>query len=513
MKIFKKKRFFTTCVALTLAAMLTACGGGNNESASSNQSNNDNSGEAIQDESPFEISIMMNLHTPEVPSDRILKMVEEKTNTILDIQFVPDANYNDRLNTAFATGSLPMVVPMNFQMFNQFKDAIRDEQFWEVGAYLDEFENLSKLKPEILDNTRVDGKIYSLYQGRPLSRQGIIYRKDWADNLGISAPTTVEEFFEMARAFTEDDPNGSGQKDTFGVTDRSDLVYGAFKTIASWHEVPNDFGIKDGQILPEFMFPEYMDTLNYVRDLHSNGYMNQDFPVTSKNDQQALFKNGTAGIYVGSMPDSNSLWNDIRTLNPDAVLDVHNYVEGPQGEYGIWSIPGFGSVVMFPKSSIKTEDELRKVLAFYDAMMTPEISNLLNRGIEGEHYEVIDGGARVLDQNLFDNEVRPYLSLEIGEPETNGRYDAYFEYDVQVKALELQADNENYLIRNEALTLDSDTFVVDGPRLYQIIEDATIRFILGQIDEAGFEAAVENWKSQGGNKIIEEFTASYNAQN
>ncbi|MCT8139605.1 extracellular solute-binding protein [Anaerobacillus sp. CMMVII] len=511
MNVLKNKKFMTLFTTLTLfVLLLAACG--KNESAT-NTNTEGNADGTPAEEAPFEISIMMNLHTPEVPSDRIKKMVEEATNTVLDIQFVPDANFSDRLNTAFATGTLPMVVPMNFQTFNQFKDAIRDDQFWEVGAYLDEYPNLSKLKPEILENTKVDGKIYSLYQGRPLSRQGFIYRKDWADNLGIETPKTTAEFFEMAKAFTENDPNGSGRKDTIGITDRSDLVYGAFKTIASWHGVPNDFGIQDGQILPEFMFPQYMDTLKYMRDLHSNGYMNQDFPVTSKNDQQALFKNGTAGIYVGSMPDVNSLYNDTVALNPDVVFDVHNYIEGPHGEYGIWSIPGFGSVVMFPKSSVKTEAELRRILSFYDQLMTPEVANILIRGVEGEHYEAIDGRAKVLDQTLFDNEVRPYLSLEIGEPETNGRYDAYFSYDVQLKALELQAENESYLITNPTLTLDSDTFVLDGPRLYQIIEDATIKFILGQLDEAGFEKAVDNWKSQGGDKIIEEFTASYKAAN
>src|SRR5690625_6385072 len=117
-------------------------------------------------------------------------------------------------------------VSVEADQMDQFKEAIRDDQFWEVGPYLDEFENLGKLKDTIVENTKVDGKVYSLYQGRPLSRQGIIYRKDWADNLGIEAPTTIEEFYEMNRAFTEDDPDGNGEDDTIGLADRADLVYG-----------------------------------------------------------------------------------------------------------------------------------------------------------------------------------------------------------------------------------------------------------------------------------------------
>lgn len=95
--------------------------------------------------------------------------------------------------------------------------------------------------------------MYALYQGRPLSRQGIIYRKDWADNLGLSAPTTTDEFYEMLKQFTENDPNGTGENDTIGLADRGDLNSGAFKTVASWFGTPNNWGEKDGELRPDFM--------------------------------------------------------------------------------------------------------------------------------------------------------------------------------------------------------------------------------------------------------------------
>src|SRR5690625_3917587 len=251
--------------------------------------------------------MMINLHTPEVPGDKILNLVEDATNLELDIEWVPDNNYEEKLNTAFATGTMPEVVSIGADQIDQFKEAIRDDQFWEIGPYLEEYENLGKLKDTIVENTKVNGKVFGLYQGRPLSRSGVIYRKDWADNLGLSAPTTTEEFFEMARAFTEDDPDGNGKDDTIGLTDRNDLIYGSFKTIASWFGTPNYWGEKEGEILPQFMFPEYVETMDFIKKLHENGYMNQDFPVTSKEDQTEMFKNGTAGVYVGSMSDVKSL--------------------------------------------------------------------------------------------------------------------------------------------------------------------------------------------------------------
>jgi len=484
--------------------LLVACGDDSEKGSNNKGTNGKDSGDG-----PANISIMATLHTPEVPDEKVLKLIEEAANVKLDIEWVPDNNYNEKLNTAFATGTLSQVVSVGFEHLDQFREAIKDDQFWEIGPYLDEYENLSNLKESILENSKIDGEIYGIYQGRPLSRQGIVYRKDWADNLGLSTPTTVEELFEMARAFTEDDPNGNGKNDTIGITDRGDLVYGAFKTISSWFGTPNNWGEKDGQLLPEFMFPEYIETMDYMKDLRDNGYINKDFPITSKDDSAAMLKNGKAGIRIGGMADVGSTYNDAKELDPDIEYDVHNYIEGPNGEFGTWSIPGFGSLFLFPKSATETEEELKEILAFYNEMMGPEVANLLYWGIEDEHYTLIDGKAKVTeDQQKFDREVKPYLSLEVGEPETNGRYEGYLDYAPKEKSEELFKDNEDYLIHDPTITLVSDTFTRDGERLQKIIDDATFNYILGEIDLDDFNKEIEKWEEQGGSKIIEEYNAS-----
>src|SRR5690625_3593231 len=72
---------------------------------SENNSKNKDSGDG-----PANISIMATLHTPEVPDEKVLKLIEEAANVKLDIEWVPDNNYNEKLNTAFATGTLSKVV-------------------------------------------------------------------------------------------------------------------------------------------------------------------------------------------------------------------------------------------------------------------------------------------------------------------------------------------------------------------------------------------------------------------
>ncbi|WP_284641070.1 extracellular solute-binding protein [Paenibacillus silviterrae] len=491
-------------LASTLAvSMLAGCAGGKQDSK------NAAGGEAAK--GPTKISIMANLHTPEVPAPDIEKLLEEKTNTELDIQWVPDGSYDEKLNASFATGTLPQAVYMKNQTsLIMFRDAIRNNQFWEIGPLLKDYPNLKNLDPAVLNNTSVDGKIYALYQERPLSRQGVIYRKDWADALGIGTPKTTEDLYNMAKAFKEKDPDKNGKNDTIGFTDRNDLVYGAFKTVASWFGTPNGWGVKDGTLYPEFEDPAYIETMKYIQRLHKEGLINQDFPVTSKNDQQNLFTTGKAGIYVGSMADVVSLHQKMVTVNPNINLDVANDIKGPNGKFAVWSIPGYGSAVIFPKSSVKTEAELKQVLTFYDKLMSPELSNLIYYGLENKHYTLKNGKAEVTsDTKLQEREVKAYQALQIGGISTVKMLEPLFTLPAKEKAEQLILENNKSLIHDPTAPLDSKAFTEKGARLQDIIKDATYKFILGNIDEAGFKKEVEKWKKEGGEQIIKEFNESY----
>ncbi|AFC30613.1 hypothetical protein PM3016_3800 [Paenibacillus mucilaginosus 3016] len=490
------ERGITALVVMT--AVLTAC------SASSNSE-----GDAASEEGqPVTVSFMVPLHQAETPHPRIEEILEEKLQASLEIQWIPSTTFEERLHAAFATGDLPDVAIYSLTGAN--RDAIKDGQYWEIGPYLEQYKNLSKLKDEILNNMKVDGKLYSLYQGRPLSRQGLIFRKDWADRLGLPAPTNTDELYTMLKQFTENDPDQNGQKDTMGLADRGDLAFGAFKTIASWFGTPNEWGLQDGKLMPAFTFPEYMSAMNYMKDLRDNGYINLDFPVTSKVDQQNLVKSGKAGAYIGCMCDVLPLNTDTVKSNAKAQFDVQNQIKGPGGEFTVWSTAGYNHPLLFPKSAIKTEEELKRILNVLDQMMSPEISNLLIWGIEGEHYTTKDGVAvPIADQAKIDKEVSPYKTLELGEVDTNGRLGGQSNYPVNNKADQLYLDNEKHVVADPTVNLDSATYSQEKDRLGQIIKDATYKYILGNLDEAAFQKEVERWKSEGGAKVIEEFNASY----
>ncbi|NIK24477.1 putative aldouronate transport system substrate-binding protein [Paenibacillus lupini] len=519
MSMNKKGFAFLLGTVMSLSMVLTACSSNNNSPANNggNQATPTTSTEASPEasepaaEEPTEITIMLPLNVAQTPPDTIKNEIEKLTNTKLTYQFFPADTYEDKLNTTLATGGLPQVTYLKNQAtFVQMKGAIRDGQFWEIGPLLSEFPNLNKLKPLILNNTKVDGKLYSLYIGRPLARQGIIYRKDWADSLGLKTPETVDEVIAMAKAFTEQDPDGDKKANTIGLADRNDLVYGAFKTIASWYATPNNWGEKDGKLEPDFTFPQYTAAMDAMKQIRDAGAMNKDFAATSKTDQISLFTSGKAGLYIGSMSDIDSLNKDLIKNVPTAVVDTLALIKGPNGEQATWAIPGYNNVVLFPKSAIKDEEALKKVLAFYDKLMTPEVANTMFWGIEGTHYTVEEGKAKVTeDGDLIEREVKGFKDSLIGEAETNGMYEGFYTLPGRINAEAFTKENEKIAIMDPTAALDSPTYTEKGVELQTLITDATYKYIYGEIDKVGFDKAVEEWKKRGGDKIIEEFNAVY----
>jgi putative aldouronate transport system substrate-binding protein len=496
-----------TCAALAAAATLAGCSSKDNGAPAQSSAAKAGESAAPTKAAPVKITIMADLHTPEVPNDTVKKLLEEKTNTQLEIQWVPDGNYDEKFQAALATGSLPQVAWLkNAASVTLVRSAIESGQFWEIGPYLKDYKNLSKLNPDIVNNMKINGKIYTLYQERDLARSGIIYRKDWADKLGLAAPKTTDDIYNMLKKFKEADLAGGGN--TIPLADRNDLVYGSFKALSSWFGTPNNWGVVNGKLVPEFMTQGYMDTMKFLKKLHSEGLINKDFPVTSKTDQQNLMYTGKSGMYIGNLPDVKTMQEKTAKNVPGAQYDVVNDIVGPDGKPHMWATPGYGSLVLFPKSAIKTEAELKQILTFMDHLFDPEIADLIKYGIEGKDYTKKDGKVVPIDDvKVLEKDTTPYLGLALAD--STNITPSYYTLPVMEKANTLVQNAAKFAIQDPTTPLTSKTFIEKGGRLQDIIKDGTYQFILGKIDEKGFQDVVKKWQDQGGNQIIAEFNDAY----
>ncbi|WP_169084263.1 extracellular solute-binding protein [Paenibacillus sp. PL91] len=488
-------RFFIACLVLITCASCAT-------SPAPSKRNDDNAMPTI--------SIMAPLHFPHPPSGEIITMLEGLTNVKLDINWVPDGIYTDKMNTALSTNSLKKATFVKHTDYIFVKNAIRSGSFWEIGPYLEQFPNLRHLDAGILGQAAIDGRIYGLYTERPSSRQGVILREDWLDNLGLGKPGTIEELYEVIKQFTLGDPDRNGQKDTVGLADRNDLVFGAFKTLSSYFGTPNNWGIKDKKIVPEFETAPYMDTMNFMKRLYDEQLMNADFAVTSKEMQRDIIIRGGAGVYIGSMTDVQRLSDEAKQINPEARFTLVNRIQGPEG-YRVWSIPNYNGLYLFSKKAIRTEEELLEQLAFFDRTMDKDVANLMRYGIEGKHYNMAGNQVQLPEETsqLRVTEVNALYALMIADLSNPNVLKAAEKETMWEMAERLSADNDKFIVKDPTIGLESKTYDEKSMELYKIISDATYQYMLGQISAQGFYEEVDRWKRSGGSLMMSEYTDAY----
>jgi putative aldouronate transport system substrate-binding protein len=183
-------------------------------------------------------------------------------------------------------------------------------------------------------------------------------------------------------------------------------------------------------------------------------------------------------------------------------------VEGPSGRR-LPGEPGNAGLWAIPKATVKTEAEMKKVLAFIDKLMDPKMATLLVKGVEGTHWADKGEFTEVLNRDADAKEVKPYRDTFPNRNENYNIAKKAKQPDLFRKNSQIGAENEQYIVPNPAHNLLSSTYSERGKELEQMITDAETKFIMGKIDEAGWQAEVEKWKKAGGEKLMQEYKEAY----
>ncbi|WP_206074528.1 extracellular solute-binding protein [Antribacter gilvus] len=491
----------TAAIALTL----TACGGGDEA---------DGSGEVSTKDSITWMTMLHTATTPEADAG-IEAELEKYTGLGIEMQWVPDASKDEKINAALASDSLPDLVSLTNITNTTVRQAMASGQFWDVQPYLADYPNLSKIPEATLESAKIDGGLYGVPYQKPVARYGVLVRQDWLDNLGLEVPHTIEDLTEVARAFSEDDPDGNGQDDTVGFYDRSESFLVGFRSLAGYFGAGQHFEVNDdGEVVPSFTTESFKEAMEWYRGIHEKGWMNEEFVTVQKQNQKDGIAQGKGGIVVSGLfeaknfheaalaadPASPMAWALINDMTYDDV--DRRILTDTNGGMGGW--------LAVPRSQITTEADLRVVLGFIDKLMDEEPFDLMTNGIEGVHYELdADGVVSMLDNSTWEQEVQPFGSSRPSERVTV--FKTSNEYTNL--ANELMAQNADYVVVNPAQSLTSKTYDTQWSTIQQQVNDAYNQYMVGQIEMADFEAVVEGLRGQGLDQVIAEFTESYEKAN
>ncbi|QAY67935.1 extracellular solute-binding protein [Paenibacillus protaetiae] len=249
-----------------------------------------------------------------------LQDLEKNTNVKINWQVMSSNDWNDQKSVMLASGKLPDVIlgdiaygdsdiVNNSSFFRPLDDYI-DKYMPNLKAAMEESPELKKI------STFPDGKIYSLparLPSRPLTQNQPVINKAWLDKLGLKAPTTVDELYNVLKAFKTQDPNGNGKADELPSSNAGDIDMFLLAPFGITDLRGNHMLIQDGKPVYYPTSDQYKEGLKWVHKLYEEGLID---PETFTQDNTML----TA-----------------KRQNPDAALVGFTYQWTPDAVFGKWS--------------------------------------------------------------------------------------------------------------------------------------------------------------------------------
>jgi putative aldouronate transport system substrate-binding protein len=287
------------------------------------------------------------------PSDRgtlenndITRWINEKSP--VEVEFVPvNRNEVTALYTAMlAAGTAPDIIsdysPGAFERF------VIDESLLELDDLLQEHGKgiLANVPQEVLDWGYYNGAQYAI----PKARDGVSVpnwmiwiRQDWLDNLGLKMPTNFDEFYDVMYAFTFNDPDRNGVRDTYGFGAGSGETAGSGAGFGGIERLLNLNGAMrgnwfiygaDGSFDHSSISVNRRDGYKYAERLFDNGLINPEFFTMTGQQCRTEFitgKIGTIGMQISSV--DLAFLTAMRDVNPNANPVPLKTLRSPYGQF------------------------------------------------------------------------------------------------------------------------------------------------------------------------------------
>ena len=380
-----------------------------------------------------------------------------------------------------------------------------------------------------------EGKIYSLPVLWTLASSSEVlgYRQDWLTKVGITkTPETIDEMGEALTKFRNDDPDGNGKKDTYGITTGMNTTPANIATIFS--PVFGAYGVypgatvdMDGKAVRGEVEPgakEALTTLNkwFKADLiDPEFYINKD---TNVDDKVISSKVGvvTKSWWEFIQPEaffSGKYYTKLRETVPDASWALSSGPKGPSGSFGITEgNPMLGTGIQFGKQLEKDPEKMAKYLQMFDmTSFDLDLYTKIKYGEEGKTYQKsADGTYSYLPPYDKEEErtkfgIGPYYHA----PASFNDYDFQAPFMTRSDLMSTKEAAASKGIGKYDFMTPLAKPVLDEFKdaLDQLTVKNYIEFITGKRPISEFDAFVAEWKKAGGDKVLVEAQAKLDELN
>ncbi len=538
------KKATKSALALTLAALMLAGCSGNTSSSSTAPSSStpaqstDSTGGSSSsttappsDAAPVEWSFFSDYAVgKDSPDDSYVKQqIESNFNVKIKFETYTGDDYAQALNLKVASGDIPDVFLCTTYQITQ--------KFARQGV-------LAKVDPQVIyDNapkmmeyveqkdkdawifTQVDGENYGVPVVWPLgdhSRVNVI-REDWLEKLGMSIPTNIDEFYEVLKAFRNNDPDGDGQKNTYGMggylpeTTTENIWPGLFGMFGSH---PNIYYLdENGKIGYGAIDPRTKEALETLNKWYQEDLIDPEFKVDTADSWLQKWVSGKQGYCASSYwwtsgPAAkyfSGKWYDpVIDANPNAKVTNFAPMTGPHGDSGVTQlvmelvIPTIG----FGKQLESKPEVIERWLQVQDVLQSdPYWHVLMYDGEEGKTFTRNDDNSITYMDNFDTFDERSWYGA-------NGAFSVcpnYDVYDPQVKDM-TYVNAQRALAQGPMDVMKSYPLEADSQyktNLQTIVSKAMVDFVTGARPLTDWDNYVNEWLQSGGQATLDEAQQVY----
>jgi putative aldouronate transport system substrate-binding protein len=448
--------------------------------------------------------------TPSVPKgqNKFWQELDKRLNVDWEVMQIVSDDYDTKTAIALNSSSPPdlFLIANNDSVFTTAlqQGAFNDLTSFLSGDGLKEFPNLARIAPSVWQNSRFQGKIFGVPRSRTELGDVMMYRKDWADRLGLGVPQNPNEYLQMLTAFTKGDPTGTGRK-VWGFGGRA--MFGMNHYITNLFGVPNNWRVEsDGSFTSAFETDEFRQSLDFERRLWAAGVYHPDSPTMNNKQGKTGFEAGKYGAYVDGIASVPAEQKNAQVVDPNA--QVHILVPtNNQGKYTRYLSTGSTGMTGIPSQATSDPDRIKELLRILDYLSAPAFSlewNFLTYGFDNWDSTIGSHGVRQLTSK-GQNEIGELTVLANGPtvyylPE-NLSYAVYFQ-----EATRQMVTNA---IPDPSWGLFSPTLSQQRTALQTLWSNGFQRIVRGQDSLSALSTLIQQWKAQGGAKIKQELADAY----
>lgn len=353
-----KKTVSVIIMVTMLAALLAGCRGKGvetgtvepavqeNESTDTGSDTNTESNANTAEKEAFKVATVRWADWGEAYHEGFVDTAAANAGITITWDTILNADWGDKKAVMMAGGDLPDAF-LGSICFSAAEIASNQSAFIALDDYIDE--NMPNFKA-ILEKdptmkalaTSSDGHIYGLpgkKPCRPLVANQMFINQSWLDNLNLTMPQTYEEFYNVLKAFKEQDANGNGDSDDeipygqgyadstmffllpFGMTIGADNTY--------------LMSVKDGEPVYLPTLESYRDGIEWMHKAYAEGLIDPELFTQDTSMRDAKLMNEETPL-IGCAPG----WTADATFGPNAAeYAALPALAGPDGERYVSSDP------------------------------------------------------------------------------------------------------------------------------------------------------------------------------